>query len=253
MVETWGWLYLDSEAKFGARLGVVVVVMLRVDIAYSIRANYPTDKLTSYSHLHTTMSQPGEDEAELQPTFAPGYKLGDKKTAEELANLDQGDESLNEWKAKLGIKPGAPPPQGPKASILTLFLVSPSLEGRTIELDLTNKAAIDALKKNPVNIKEGVEYNVGMRFQVNHDIVSGLRYIHVVKRAGIKVDKMEQMVGSFGPSTDGKPHSVNFPTEESPSGMVARSGTYNVKSRVTDDDKEVHADFEWAFKLTKEW
>ena len=38
-----------------------------------------------------------------------------------------------------------------------------------------------------------------------------------------------------------EPYVKNFPTEESPSGMVARSGTYNVRSRVIDDDKEVYA------------
>lgn len=38
-----------------------------------------------------------------------------------------------------------------------------------------------------------------------------------------------------------------------PSGMLARSGTYNVRSRVTDDDKNIYCDFEWAFVLKKEW
>ena len=66
------------------------------------------------------------------------------------------------------------------------------------------------------------------------------------------------MLGSYGPqpyvysdSDSGSliktqtfisdPYVKNFPTEESPSGMVARSGTYNVRSRVIDDDKEVYA------------
>jgi Rho GDP-dissociation inhibitor len=52
--------------------------------------------------------------------------------------------------------------------------------------------------------------------------------------------------------------------------MLARTGTYNVRSRVVDDDGEVYAgairptsmpvvklmsliDWEWSFKLTKEW
>lgn len=39
----------------------------------------------------------------------------------------------------------------------------------------------------------------------------------------------------------------------SPSGMIARSGSYTVRSRVIDDDKHVHCDFEWVFKLAKEW
>jgi len=195
----------------------------------------------------------GEDEAELQPTFAPGYKLGEKKTVDQYASLDADDESLAKWKASLGVTgAGAPERSGPKITILALFLCSPSLN-RTIELDLSSAAALASLTKNPVNIKEGVEYNVGMKFKVHYDIISGLRYIHVVKRAGVKVDKLEQMVGSFGPSDDGAPRSINFPPEESPSGVLARSGSYNVKSRVIDDDGEVYADFAWSFKLTKEW
>lgn len=52
---------------------------------------------------------------------------------------------------------------------------------------------------------------------------------------------MEQMIGSFGPKPDGTPYSNSFPTEVSPSGMLARSGEYNVRSRVVDDDKQVYA------------
>lgn len=33
-------------------------------------------------------------------------------------------------------------------------------------------------------------------------VVSGLKYLHVVKRKGIKMDKMEEMMGSYGPSAD---------------------------------------------------
>ena len=53
------------------------------------------------------------------------------------------------------------------------------------------------------------------------------------------VDKLEQMLGSYGPS--GEAYTKNFDPEESPSGILARSGTYNVKSRVIDDDGEVYA------------
>jgi hypothetical protein len=55
------------------------------------------------------------------------------------------------------------------------------------------------------------------------------------------VDKMEQMLGSYGPSPTGEPYIKNFEAEESPSGMVARSGSYTVRSRVVDDDGEVYA------------
>lgn len=50
---------------------------------------------------------------------------------------------------------------------------------------------------------------------------------------------MEQMLGSYSAQPD--PFIKNFEPEESPSGMIARSGTYNVRSRVVDDDGEVYA------------
>ena len=52
---------------------------------------------------------------------------------------------------------------------------------------------------------------------------------------------MEQMLGSYGVNPKGEPYVKNFDPEESPSGMMARSGTYNVRSRVVDDDGEVYA------------
>ncbi len=55
------------------------------------------------------------------------------------------------------------------------------------------------------------------------------------------MDKLEQMLGSYGPHPKGEAYVKVFDTEESPSGMIARSGTYNVKSRVVDDDGEVYA------------
>ena len=82
---------------------------------------------------------------------------------------------------------------------------------------------------------------------------------------------MEQMLGSYGPNPTGEAYIKNFEPDESPSGMLARSGSYNVRSRVVDDDGEVYAgkvsvfpvgpvvpiimlsDWEWTFKLTKEW
>ncbi|KAG8798997.1 hypothetical protein FRC17_007252 [Serendipita sp. 399] len=81
---------------------------------------------------------------------------------EELANLDAADESLNKWKASLGIGPGGTAMAegaGPKVTVLTLFLTSPTLPpGKTISLDLTDNALLEGLKANPINIKEGVEY-----------------------------------------------------------------------------------------------
>ncbi|KAF4600844.1 hypothetical protein EYR38_005489 [Pleurotus pulmonarius] len=196
------------------------------------------------------------DESDLLPSSTPGYKPGAAKSADEYAKLDAEDESLARWKASLGIVPGAATgaADGPRVTVLSLELYSDTLPaGKTLIFDLTNKETLDSLKKNTVTIKEGIEYNVRMKFKVNHSIISGVRYLQVVKRSGIKVDKMEQMLGSYGPHPQGEPYTKNFDPEESPSGMLARSGTYHVRSRVVDDDGEVFADWEWSFKLAKEW
>ena len=51
-----------------------------------------------------------------------------------------------------------------------------------------------------------------------------------------------QMLGSYGPSSDGKPYErPNFHTEDSPSGLLARQGTYSVRSKFIDDDGEIYA------------
>lgn len=59
------------------------------------------------------------------------------------------------------------------------------------------------------------------------------------------------MIGSYGPNPE--PISKRFVTEEAPSGLLARSGSNAVRSRVIDDDGTVFIDFEWSFKIAKEW
>lgn len=49
------------------------------------------------------------------------------------------------------------------------------------------------------------------------------------------------MLGSYGPHPKGEAYTKNFDPDESPSGLLARSGQYNVRSRVIDDDGEVYA------------
>lgn len=66
----------------------------------------------------------------------------------------------------------------------------------------------------------------------------------------ISVDKMTHMVGSYPPKTEIQ--SYTTPPEDAPSGMVAR-GSYSVNSLFTDDDKNVHLQWEWCFDIKKDW
>lgn len=43
-----------------------------------------------------------------------------------------------------------------------------------------------------------------VKFIIQHDLVCGLKYLQVVKRKGITVDKTEEMIGSYGPA--GEPY-----------------------------------------------
>lgn len=131
----------------------------------------------------------------------------------------------------------------------SLALISSSAPGGRVSINLEQgKEALEALKKNPITIKEGVEYNVSISFSVGAEVLSGLKYLHVVKRAGVTVDKLEEMIGSYGPRAEA--YEKKFVQEEAPSGMLARSGTNTVRSRVMDDDGTVYADWTWAFKVS---
>lgn len=133
-------------------------------------------------------------------------------------------------------------------SLQALSLVSPTAPGGSVSINLQqSKEQLAQIKQNPISVKEGVEYSVKIRFSVGSDILSGLKYVQVVKRAGIKVDKMEEMIGSYGPRPE--PYEKTFASSEAPSGMMAR-GTYSVRSRVVDDDGNVFADWDWAFKVS---
>jgi hypothetical protein len=59
------------------------------------------------------------------------------------------------------------------------------------------------------------------------------------------VDRMEEMLGSYAP---GQIHEKKFPLEEAPHGMMAR-GSYQARSKFTDDDRHSYLDFEWSFEV----
>ncbi|KAJ3207460.1 hypothetical protein HDU67_007448 [Dinochytrium kinnereticum] len=197
------------------------------------------------------MSANSLNDDDLAPSATTGYKVGVKKTVAELAQMDAEDESLRKWKESLGLKSAAG--AGASADPRNVVVVSLALEvaGRPdVVIRLETAQDIDRLKDQQLTIKEGVEYRLKVRFRVNHDVVSGLKYLHAVKRGGIRMDKMEEMLGSYGPAAD--VYEKKFPLEEAPSGMIAR-GHYSVKSRFVDDDGHVHLEWSWSFDIKKDW
>jgi len=195
------------------------------------------------------------EEAEIQPIDntepeeTPGYKPPAEKSLQEIQSLDQDDESLVRYKQALlaGVDSAASPKDDPrKVVVQKMIFVS---EGRDdIVLDLSGD--ISMLKKQKFTIKEGVEFRLKIIFKVQHEIISGLRYHHVISRKQISVDKQQYMVGSYGPKAE--PHTYVTPVDEAPKGMLAR-GDYKVKSKFLDDDKNIHLQWEWSFEIKKDW
>ena len=113
--------------------------------------------------------------------------------------IDQNDESLNRWKASLGIATGTPlavdPSDKRRCIIESLAL---EVEGRSdIVIDLTTPGALESLKSKPFTIKEGAKFRMKAVFRVQHEVLSGLKYLQVVKRKGIRVGKDEEMIVRF--------------------------------------------------------
>ncbi|CAK3931017.1 E set domain-containing [Lecanosticta acicola] len=190
---------------------------------------------------------------ELEPEHTEGFKVGEKKTIDEYQKLDQNDESLRKWKESLGLGTGTPigdPNDKRTVIILSLGL---EVEGRSdIIIDLDKPGAVDKLKDQPFTIKEGATFRMKARFRVQHQILSGMKYIQVVSRGPIK-NKMQEMIGSYSPNTTDKTeYEKKFEADNAPSGMMGR-GHYKAVSKFVDDDNQTHLQFEWSFDVKKDW
>ncbi|KAL2862363.1 rho GDP-dissociation inhibitor [Aspergillus lucknowensis] len=191
---------------------------------------------------------------DLVASKTEGFKVGEKKTIQEYNELDKNDESLNRWKASLGLNAGDPigDPNDPRTCIIKSLALE--VQGRDdVVIDVSAPGAVEKLKDKPFTIKEGATFRIKVAFEVHRDVLSGLKYLQVVKRNRIRVSKDEEMLGSYAPNTTGKPiYEKKFQPEEAPSGMLAR-GHYNAVSKFIDDDDKTHLQFEWSFNIAKDW
>lgn len=76
-------------------------------------------------------------------------------------------------------------------------------EGRPpVTIDLSQKGAETTLKEKPFKIKEGSKFTMIAKFKVQHEVLSGLQYVQIVKRKGIRVSKDQEMIVSRRHATD---------------------------------------------------
>ncbi|XP_029287182.1 rho GDP-dissociation inhibitor 1-like [Cottoperca gobio] len=186
--------------------------------------------------------------AENEEPEAVNYKPPAQKSLKEIQELDKDDDSLRKYKETL-LGPGASAADPTVANVqVTRMTLICETAPNPLVLDL--QGDLEAFKKQGFVLKEGVEYKIKISFKVNMEIVSGLKYVQQTFRKGIKIDKSDYMVGSYGP----RPTEYDFLTtmEEAPKGLVAR-GNYVIKSKFTDDDKHDHLSWEWNLNIKKDW
>ncbi|XP_027338849.1 rho GDP-dissociation inhibitor 1-like isoform X3 [Abrus precatorius] len=170
----------------------------------------------SESSMAATEDEDDEEERKIE--------LGPQCTLKEQLEKDKDDESLRRWKEQL-------------LGSVDINSVGETLEPDVKILSLAIKAADRPDIVLPIpeggnpkglwfTLKEGSRYRLMFAFQVENNIVSGLKYSNTVWKTGIKVDSTKEMIGTFSPQAE--PYTHEMPEETTPSGMFAR-GTYSAK------------------------
>ena len=183
-----------------------------------------------------------------------GYKPGEKVDLETLKNQDADDESLRKYKEALlgNMSSTFSPKDDPRRVVITQLKII--VDGRDpIVYALDTPESVKKLKEKPFSLKEGCKYKIEVSFRVQHEIVSGLCFTTSVYKGPLKVSTDKEMLGSYGPKEES--YVCTTPRrgwEECPSGAMAR-GNFKAKAAFVDDDKQRHLEYEYAFKIVKEW
>jgi len=188
------------------------------------------------------MEKKTEIKTDEMPDTVDGYQVSEKVAIGDLLSKDADDESLNRYKQSLLKTTECPFPEDERNLIVESLIVQ--CEGRDpVSFDPNTNGFTFVMK-------EGVEYNIKLSFYVQRDIVSCLKYMNFVSKMGVRVDKSQTNVGSYGPSKD----MVQVMIEEgvTPSGLLGR-GKYKAKARLIDDDMNVYLEVEYKFEIKKSW
>jgi len=74
------------------------------------------------------------------------------------------------------------------------------VQGRPdIIIDLRSPGALESLKSKPFVIKEGATFRMKTTFRVQHQILSGMKYVQVVKKMGFSNKTQEMIVSLLKP------------------------------------------------------
>ncbi|KAH7856474.1 hypothetical protein Vadar_001764 [Vaccinium darrowii] len=174
--------------------------------------------------------------------------LGPQFTIKQQLEKDKDDESLRKWKEQLlgSVDINAiGETLEPEVKFLSLAIKSP--DRPDIFLPVPESGNPKGLW---FTLKEGSRYSLKFTFQVNNNIVSGLKYTNTVWKTGVKVDSTKEMVGTFSPQLE--PYMHEMPEETTPSGFFAR-GSYAARTKFVDDDNKCYLEINYTFDIRKDW
>uniref|UniRef100_A0A7C8Z5V3 Rho GDP-dissociation inhibitor n=1 Tax=Opuntia streptacantha TaxID=393608 RepID=A0A7C8Z5V3_OPUST len=174
--------------------------------------------------------------------------LGPQCSLKAQLEKDKDDESLRKWKEQLlgGVDLNAiGETLDPEVKILSLAIKSPGRDDILLQIPENGK-----VKGNWFTLKEGSRYSLKFTFQVNNNIVSGLKYTNTVWKTGVKVDSTKEMLGTFSPQAE--PYTHEMPEDTTPSGIFAR-GSYTARTKFVDDDNKCYLEINYTFDIRKDW
>jgi len=116
--------------------------------------------------------------------------------------------------------------------------------------NVTHEYAAEKLDSVPIRIKEDVEFDITLDVKIYNDFLVGLRYSHILKKMGIKVDEATNMIGSYPPKKSVQQLTIKH--IQAPKGLLGR-GKYKVNSALTDDQEIAHKEWNWTLQITKNW
>eukprot|EP01039_Chlorochromonas_danica_P002292 gene2292-2511_t len=178
---------------------------------------------------------------------------GSKNVAEILAK-DAEDESLRKYKEAL-LGSAAHGDLGnvsdPRRLVIEEFRIifAPDENLADIVHNLSTAEGIAKLAQDGITMKEGVKFKFRISFHVQHEIITGIRFINKVTR--LLSETEELVLGSYPPSST--PHVFEFPKwdyNEAPKGMMLR-GKYAVSNSFVDSDKVKHLEFGYDLNIVK--
>ncbi|CAF1229168.1 unnamed protein product [Adineta steineri] len=202
-----------------------------------------------------------DHDSDDENTTAHGYKAPQKVDINSIVKKDEDDESLTRYK-KLLLGNSSTSTQiqnqlidANDSRIVLPIRITLLFENHKPDITFELKGSLEQLRdlhsKRTVTIKEGESYRTQLEYYVQRDIVTGLKLVSkVLKARTITVDKSKYMIGSRAPSNELQTYVSDL--EQAPSGMLSR-GSFLVKSKLIDDDKNTFAEWEWNLVIAKDW